>query len=84
LEVGEEGGFKLDLRQDCYPGKQKLKGAIRTETYQRHYCQQADILIVGVCCKNFVWWSVWLPGRVRINALGLKPWLLDRSENRVP
>jgi hypothetical protein len=47
LEVGAEGGFKLDLRQDCDPGrqdrdpgKQKLKGAIRTETYQCHYCQQ--------------------------------------------
>jgi hypothetical protein len=33
LEVGAEGGFKLDLRQDCDPGKQKLKGAVRTETY---------------------------------------------------
>jgi hypothetical protein len=47
LEVGAEGGFKLDLRQDCDPGrqdrdsgKQKLKGAVRTETYRRHYCQQ--------------------------------------------
>jgi hypothetical protein len=46
LEVGAEGGFKLDLRQDCDPGrqdrdpgKQKLKGAVRTETYQHHYCQ---------------------------------------------
>jgi hypothetical protein len=39
LEVGAEGEFKLDLRQDCDPGKQKLKGAVRTETYQRHYCQ---------------------------------------------
>jgi hypothetical protein len=25
LEVGAEGGFKLDLRQDLDPGKQKLK-----------------------------------------------------------
>jgi hypothetical protein len=33
LEVGAEEGFKLDLRQDCDPGKQKLKGAVRTETY---------------------------------------------------
>jgi hypothetical protein len=48
LEVGAEGGFKLDLRQDCDPerqdrdpGKQKLKGAVRTETYRRHYCQQS-------------------------------------------
>jgi hypothetical protein len=40
LEVGAEGGFKLDLRQDHDPGKQKLKGAVRTETYRRHYCQQ--------------------------------------------
>jgi hypothetical protein len=34
LEVGAEGGFKLDLRQDRDPGKQKLKGAVRTETYR--------------------------------------------------
>jgi hypothetical protein len=34
LEVGAEGGFKLDLRQDRDPGKQKLKGALRTETYR--------------------------------------------------
>jgi hypothetical protein len=27
------------LRQDHDPGKQKLKGAVRTETYRRHYCQ---------------------------------------------
>jgi hypothetical protein len=40
LEVGAEGEFKLDLRQDCDPGKQKLKGAVRTETYWHHYCQQ--------------------------------------------
>jgi hypothetical protein len=47
LEVGAEGGFKLDLRQDCDPGrqdcdpgKQELKGAVRTETYWHHYCQQ--------------------------------------------
>jgi hypothetical protein len=45
--LGAEGGFKLDLRQDCDPGrqdrdpgKQKLKGAVRTETYRCHYCQQ--------------------------------------------
>jgi hypothetical protein len=43
LEVRAEGGFKLDLRQDCDPGKQKLKGAVRTETYQCHYCQQKVI-----------------------------------------
>jgi hypothetical protein len=42
LEVGAEGGFKLDLRQDYDPGKQKLKGAVRTETYWRHYCQQIE------------------------------------------
>jgi hypothetical protein len=40
LEVGAEGEFKLDLRQEGDPGKQKLKGAVRTETYRRHYCQQ--------------------------------------------
>jgi hypothetical protein len=43
LEVGAEGGFKLDLRQDPDPGKQKLKGAVRTETYQRHYCQHSSL-----------------------------------------
>jgi hypothetical protein len=31
LEVGAEGEFKLDLRQDHDPGKQKLKGALRTK-----------------------------------------------------
>jgi hypothetical protein len=35
-----EGRFKLDLRQDRDPGKQKLKGAIRTETYGHHYYQK--------------------------------------------
>jgi hypothetical protein len=40
LEVGAEGGFKLDLRRDRDPGKWKLKGAVRTETYRCHYCQQ--------------------------------------------
>jgi hypothetical protein len=40
LEVGAEGGFRLDLRQDRDPGKWKLKAAIRTENYQRYYCQQ--------------------------------------------
>jgi hypothetical protein len=47
LEVRAEGGFKLDLRLDCDPGrqnrdpgKQKLKGTVRTETYQCHYGQQ--------------------------------------------
>jgi hypothetical protein len=34
LEVGAEGEFKLDLRQDRDPGKQKLKGAVKTETYR--------------------------------------------------
>jgi hypothetical protein len=42
LEVGAEGGFKLNLRQDPDPGKQKLKGAVRTETYRCHYCQQKN------------------------------------------
>jgi hypothetical protein len=40
LEVGAEEEFKLDLRQDLDPGKQKLKDAVRTETHWRHYCQQ--------------------------------------------
>jgi hypothetical protein len=62
LEVGAEGGFKLDLRQDCDPGrqdhdpgKQKLKGAIRTETYRRHYCQHSSffcLLRKGGCCVH--------------------------------
>jgi hypothetical protein len=39
LEVGAEGGFKLDFRQDHDPGKRKLKGAVRTETYWCHYCR---------------------------------------------
>jgi hypothetical protein len=39
LEVGAEGEFKLDLRQDCDSGKQRLKGVVRTETYLCHYCQ---------------------------------------------
>jgi hypothetical protein len=45
-----EGGFKLDLRldcdpgrQDCDPGKQELKGAVRTETHQCHYCQHSSL-----------------------------------------
>jgi hypothetical protein len=45
LEVGAEGGFKLDLRQDPDPGKQELKGAVRTETYWRHYCQHKQCLL---------------------------------------
>jgi hypothetical protein len=48
LEVGAEGGFKLDLRQDCDPEKQELKGAVRTETYRHHYCQQ------GCWCLSMV------------------------------
>jgi hypothetical protein len=43
LEVGAEGEFKLDLRQDRDPGKQKLKGAVRTETYWCHYCQHSSL-----------------------------------------
>jgi hypothetical protein len=42
LEVGAEGGFKLDLRQDHDPGKQKLKGAVRTETYQPIIANRKD------------------------------------------
>jgi hypothetical protein len=45
LEVGAEGGFKLDLRQDRDPGKQKLKGAGRTETYQCHYCLHSSLFL---------------------------------------
>jgi hypothetical protein len=47
LEVGAEGEFKLDLRQDHDPGTQKLKGAVRTETYQHHYCQHYWLLLSG-------------------------------------
>jgi hypothetical protein len=62
LEVGAEGGFKLDFRQDCDPGrqdcdpgKQKLKGAIRTETYRHHYCQHfRSIKIVFVSIYIFI------------------------------
>jgi hypothetical protein len=49
LEVGAERGFKLDLRQDCDPGKWKLKGAVRTKTYWHHYCQHWPI-VLGLCC----------------------------------
>jgi hypothetical protein len=42
MDFGAEGEFKLDLRQERDPGKQKLKGAVRTENYQRHYCQQKE------------------------------------------
>jgi hypothetical protein len=47
-----EGGFKLDLRQDPDPGKQKLKGAVRTGTYRCHYCQQKpqQFLKILICC----------------------------------
>jgi hypothetical protein len=48
LEVGAEGGFKLDLRQDHDPGKQNLKGAVRTETYWSHYCQHFVPKFIGV------------------------------------
>jgi hypothetical protein len=47
LEVGAEGGFKLDLRQDHDPGKWKLKGAVRTETYRCHYCQHQSHIGAG-------------------------------------
>jgi hypothetical protein len=43
LEVGAEGGFKLDLRQDHDPEKQKVKGTVRTETYQCQYCQHSSL-----------------------------------------
>jgi hypothetical protein len=51
LEVGTEAEFKLDLRQDRDPGKQKLKGAVRTETHRHHYCQQIIFIIkIPVYC----------------------------------
>jgi hypothetical protein len=56
LEVGAEGEFKLDLRQDRDPGKQKLKGAVRTETYQCHHCQQCPGLsFFKWLCKRTQW-----------------------------
>jgi hypothetical protein len=48
LEVGAKGEFKLHLRKDHDPGKQKLKGAVRTETHQRHYCQQHWIIFISI------------------------------------
>jgi hypothetical protein len=35
---------QLDLRLDREPGKQKLKGAVRIETYRRHYWQHSSSL----------------------------------------
>jgi hypothetical protein len=56
LEVGAEGGFKLDLRQDLDPGKQKLKVAVRTETCQHHYCQHSSLFCLlrrrGLCVHS--------------------------------
>jgi hypothetical protein len=43
LEVGAEGVFKLDLRQDRDPGKQKLKGAVGTKTHWHHYCKHNHV-----------------------------------------
>jgi hypothetical protein len=65
LEVGAEGGFKLDLRQDCDPGrqdcdpgrqdrdpgKQKLKGTVRTETYWRIIANMSE-LCSDNCVRN--------------------------------
>jgi hypothetical protein len=66
LEVGAEGEFKLDLRQDHDPGKQ-LKGAVRTETYQRHYCQQGQPF----------WGTKWYPLQIEyIHILWFRIWFL--------
>jgi hypothetical protein len=68
LEVGAEGGFKLDLspgRQDCDPGKQKLKGAVRTETYQCYYCQQEVGKVTQVGAK---------PSSLGFSCLSLEHW----------
>jgi hypothetical protein len=48
LEVGTEGGFKLDLRQDSDPGKWRFKGAVRTETYQCHIANN---------CGTYLQWN---------------------------
>jgi hypothetical protein len=53
LEIGAEGEFKLDLRQDCDPGKQKSKDAVRTETYLCHYCQKHPINKVDLCSTMY-------------------------------
>jgi hypothetical protein len=58
LEVGAEGGFRLDLRQDHDPGKRKLKGAVRTETYRCHYCQ--DLLPpLSILHQLFSYWFIY-------------------------
>jgi hypothetical protein len=53
LEVGAKGGVQLHLRQDPDPGKQNLKGAVRTKTYWRHYCQQNPFVWLIYTNKNF-------------------------------
>jgi hypothetical protein len=60
LEVGAEGGLKLDLRKDRDPGKQKLKGAVRTKTYWRHYCQHLwRYFQAGTCFINTYLQMLW-------------------------
>jgi hypothetical protein len=44
-------------RQDHDPGKQKLKGAVRTETYRRHYCQHR--LFFSWLAKHSDWYLDW-------------------------
>jgi hypothetical protein len=69
LEVGAGGGFKLDLRQDCDPerqdrdpGKQKLKGAVRTETYRSHYCQYRAFALFSLMKLNLlsIYRTIWI------------------------
>jgi hypothetical protein len=45
LEVGAEGEFKLDLRQDSDPGKQKLKGAVRTKNLSAPLLPRGNITL---------------------------------------
>jgi hypothetical protein len=40
-EGGEGRGERGERQGLKYPGKQKLKGAVRTETYWHHYCQHS-------------------------------------------
>jgi hypothetical protein len=44
--IGGWGRRRIQARLEAGrdPGKQKLKGAVRTEIYWRHYCQQLSLL----------------------------------------
>jgi hypothetical protein len=98
LEVGAEGGFKLDLRldcdperKDCDPGKQKLKGAVRTETYGHHYCQQSWVHSNSLNAPWYCYMPMWnvvggcwgsLPSQARELACEADDWLVSQSRYR--